>query len=402
MKSQYIKKLHLPDNPGVYIFKDKAGRPLYIGRATSLKDRVKSYFGSDLIETRGPILVDMVIKAVNLSFIKTDSVLEAIILESNEIKKHLPYYNTKEKDNKSYNFVVITDEDFPRVVVVRGRELKNLEEKDLGYKVKYSFGPYPQGSLLKDALKIIRKIFPFRDEKAVFKHQEYFYRSLQLSPDVSLPDAKKEYQKTVRNLVLFFQGKKKELIRKLEKEMNKLADEHEFEKAGEVRNTLYALDHIQDVSLIKPEKVASNHGFRIEAYDISHLSGKDVVGVMVAIVNGVAEKSEYRKFKIKVEKNDDTAGLREILTRRFKHEEWRMPDLVVIDGGMGQINTAKEIVRNIPIVSIVKDDAHKPDHFLGDEQMVKDHLKDILFANSEAHRFAITYHKKIRNKNFLK
>ncbi|MEI8175025.1 MAG: nucleotide excision repair endonuclease, partial [bacterium] len=89
MKSQYIKKLHLPDNPGVYIFKDKAGRPLYIGRATSLKDRVKSYFGSDLIETRGPILVDMVIKAVNLSFIKTDSVLEAIILESNEIKKHL-------------------------------------------------------------------------------------------------------------------------------------------------------------------------------------------------------------------------------------------------------------------------------------------------------------------------
>ncbi|MEI8174378.1 MAG: UvrB/UvrC motif-containing protein, partial [bacterium] len=289
-----------------------------------------------------------------------------------------------------------------RVVVVRGRELKNLEEKDLGYKVKYSFGPYPQGSLLKDALKIIRKIFPFRDEKAVFKHQEYFYRSLQLSPDVSLPDAKKEYQKTVRNLVLFFQGKKKELIRKLEKEMNKLADEHEFEKAGEVRNTLYALDHIQDVSLIKPEKVASNHGFRIEAYDISHLSGKDVVGVMVAIVNGVAEKSEYRKFKIKVEKNDDTAGLREILTRRFKHEEWRMPDLVVIDGGMGQINTAKEIVRNIPIVSIVKDDAHKPDHFLGDEQMVKDHLKDILFANSEAHRFAITYHKKIRNKNFLK
>jgi excinuclease ABC subunit C len=434
MKSQYIKKLHLPDNPGIYIFRNKAGRPLYIGRATSLKDRVKSYFGGDLMETRGPLLVDMVTKATALDFIKTDSVLEAIILESNEIKKYLPYYNTKEKDNKSYNFVVITDEDFPRVIVVRGRELKNLEEKDLGYKVKYSFGPYPQGSLLKDALRIIRKIFPFRDKKAIFKHQESFYRLLQLSPDILLPDAKKEYQKTVRNLVLFFQGKKKELVKTLEKEMDKFAKEHEFEKAREVKRQVFALQHINDIALIKgdqfpekifsdsprkfsaenflcpsspllprvPSRIFSRETFRIEAYDISHLSGKDVVGVMVAIVDGVAEKSEYRKFKIKIEKNDDTAGLREILTRRFKHEEWKIPNLVVIDGGMGQINTAKEIVKNIPIVSIVKDNTHKPDHFLGDEHIIKDNSKAILLANSEAHRFAIAYHKKVRGKNFLK
>ena len=442
MKIETFKKIKLPNQPGVYFFKkdkparnasgiaDAGGDILYIGRATSLKDRVKSYFGDDLMQTRGPLLVDMVTKATTIDFIKTDSVLEAIILESNEIKKHLPYYNTKEKDNKSYNFVVITDEDFPRVVVVRGRELNKLDEGSLGYKVKYSFGPYPQGTLLKDALKIIRKIFPFRDEKAIFKHQELFYRSLQLSPDTTLPDAKKEYQKTIRNLVLFFQGKKKELLKILEKEMRQLAKNREFEKAGEIKRQIFALKHINDVALLKDEghyvlkrtlgksvddgqrKFSAENFrgesenimpevFRIEAYDISHLSGKDVVGVMVAVVDGVAEKSEYRKFKIKIEKNDDTAGLREILTRRFKHEEWKMPDLVVIDGGMAQINTAKRIVKNIPIVSIVKNDAHKPDHFLGDEQIVKDHSKAILFANSEAHRFAIAYHKQMRNKNFL-
>ena len=139
------------------------------------------------------------------------------------------------------------------------------------------------------------------------------------------------------------------------------------------------------------------------------MSGKNTVGVMTVVINGEAQKSQYKKFKISKDANDDTAGIREMLTRRFKHNEWKFPDLVVIDGGLGQINSAKEIMKgfveisvvNIPIVSVVKNDAHKPDHFLGDEKIIGAHSKDILLANFEAHRFAIAYHKKLRNRRFL-
>ena len=141
MISQDFKKLNFPEAPGVYFFKDNSGNILYIGRATSLKDRVFSYFSNDLIQTRGPLLVDMVTRAVKVDYIKTDSVLEAIILESNEIKKNQPYFNTKEKDNKSYNFVVITDEEFPRIIIARGRTLDKLDESELKFKIKYQFGP---------------------------------------------------------------------------------------------------------------------------------------------------------------------------------------------------------------------------------------------------------------------
>ncbi len=396
MNSQDFKKLNFPHNPGVYLFKDASKKILYIGRATSLYDRVHSYFGNDLIQTRGPLLVDMVTKAKTVLFTETDSVLEAIVLESNLIKKHQPHFNTKEKDNKSYNYVLITDEEFPRVIIERERSL-NVSK----LKIKYKFGPYPQGSLLQDALKIIRKIFPFRDAKAFIPHQESFYRSLGLSPDTNSLDAKKDYQKIIRNLVLFFQGKKKQLIKTLEKEMNAYAKTQNFEVAQKLRNTLHALTHIQDVSLIKAEKAHLLGGFRIEAYDIAHMSGKNNVGVMTVIVDDELQKSEYKKFKISKDENNDTAGLKEILTRRFIHTEWKYPDLIVIDGGLAQINLAQGLIKNIPIVAVVKDNTHKPNHFLGDEVLIKTHIKAILLANAEAHRFATAYHKKLRDKNFL-
>ncbi len=392
---------HLPQAPGVYFFRDADNNILYIGRATSLKDRVLSYFSSDLIVTRGPLLVDMVTKAHTVTSVQTDSVLEAIIMESREIKKWLPYYNTKEKDNRSYNFVVITDEDFPRVVIVRGRELDKLNEEELKFKVKYQFGPFPQGNLLKDALKILRKIFPFRDEKARIPHQNSFYQSLGLAPKTDTLEDQKKYALTIRNLVLFFEGKKQELITTLEKDMNTYADNQEFEEAQRVRNTLYALTHIQDVSLIKEDTPRGREGFRIEAYDIAHMAGKSTVGVMTVVTGGEPEKSQYKKFKISKDVNDDVGALREVLTRRFSHPEWRFPDLIVIDGGVSQKNAAESIVHGIPLVTVVKNDAHKPDHFLGDESMIRDHGPAILLANYEAHRFAIAYHKKLRSKKFF-
>ena len=404
MKLEDFKKLNLPETPGVYFFKNEDSI-LYIGRATSLYDRVSSYFSSDLIATRGPLLVDMVTKASTVEYVQTDSVLEAIILESNEIKKHLPYYNTKEKDNRSYNYIVITDEEFPRLVMVRGRELDKLNEDEIGFKIKYQFGPYPRGSLLRDALKIIRKIFPYRDEKAKLKHQESFYKSLGLSPNTESPEARDEYRKTIRNLVLFFEGKRSKLISTLEKEMDEYAKIENFELAKKTRDTIYALNHIQDVSLIKNER-DNDTGFRIEAYDVAHMSGKDTVGVMTVVTDREANRREYKKFKLSKDANNDTGGLREILRRRFTHPEWRMPNLIAIDGGIGQYNTAKEVIDsfalNIPIVSVVKNDAHKPDHYLGDIETNKDHIESILLANSEAHRFAIAYHKNLRTKNFIK
>jgi excinuclease ABC subunit C len=262
---------------------------------------------------------------------------------------------------------------------------------------------------LREALRIIRKIFPFRDAKSAIPHQERFYRSIGLSPDTSSPEAKKEYQKTIRNLALFFQGKKHELMRTLEKEMKEYAKNQQFEKAEEIKGTLYALMHIQDISLVKTEnRLLDDRGpanFRIESYDIAHMSGKNNVGVMTVACDGEIEKSEYRKFKISKEVNDDTAAIREILIRRLTHQEWQMPNLIVIDGGLGQKNTAENVLRenniNIPVISVVKDNTHKAHHFLGDEALIGQYKEIILKLNAEAHRFAIAYHKNLRKRTFL-
>ena len=157
-----LKKRNLSDSPGIYRFLDTDGGILYVGKATSLKDRVRSYFANDLIATRGPRLVDMVTKAHTVTFEITDSVLEALLLEGQLIKKHLPHYNTDGKDDKSFNYVGITDEPFPRVLLIRGRELAQFTTST---KLQALYGPFPHGGQLKEALKIIKRIFPHFDTK---------------------------------------------------------------------------------------------------------------------------------------------------------------------------------------------------------------------------------------------
>lgn len=425
MKSQALKKLNLPDKPGVYRFM-KGSEILYIGKATSLKDRVRSYFGPDLIKTRGMLLVDMVARAETVKYVETDNVLEALILEANEIKKHKPYYNTKEKDDKSFNYVCITDDELPKVITKRGKDLdKN--------KYKKVFGPFTSGMQLREALKIIRKVFPFVDEKT--KNHYEFYRQLNLAPNL---EKKKEYLNNIKHIILFFEGKKKSIINSLKKEMNAFAKAREFEKAGEVKRQIFAIQHINDIALIKGEnyeftsqKVLGSpldyarpdyfdkqiQNFRVEAYDIAHMGGKNMVGVMVVVENGEVNKSEYKKFKIRTQDGaNDTGALAEVLERRLAHNEWTMPSLIVVDGGKAQINVAEKILNKygikIPVVSVLKDEKHKPkDIFLSPRQELKGvqgfdfkkkYEREILLANSEAHRFAINYHKNMRNKNFLK
>lgn len=414
MNLSYLRKNKIPSKPGVYIFK-KGKKILYIGKASLLKERVRSYFSSDLFLTRGPRILKMVEEARSLDFKTTGSVLEALILEAFLIKKHQPPYNTKEKDDKSYYYVVITKVDFPRVILVRGKELDNDQSAQTAR--RFVAGPFPHGSQLREALKIIRKIFPFRDKcsppiKASPK--PCFNRQIGLCPGVCTGEIdKKEYGKQIKNIELFFQGKKERILNNLEKEMKLLAKKKEFEKAGEIKKKIFAINHIRDVSLLKAPNQRSgtfkpDNKFRIEAYDIAHTSGQEVVGVMVVMENGELNKNEYRKFKVRGDGKtgiDDTKNLKEILIRRLGHAEWELPNLIVLDGGIAQFNIAQKTLKernfNIDLVSVVKDEKHKPKEFLGEKSKINKYNKEILLVNNEAHRFAIAFHKKRRGTAFL-
>ncbi len=412
---QKIKKL--PDSPGVYLFKNNSGKILYIGKATSLRSRVKSYFAQNIIETRGQLIEAMVGLAKKVDVIQTDTVLEALLLEASLIRKYKPYHNTKEKDDKSFNTVVITNEKFPQVLVVRGREVETTNPNSDFYKVIY--GPFPHGSSLREAMKIIRRIFPFRDQKCIPAEEQSgvprscFNRQIGLCPGVCTGEiSADEYAKTIRHLMMFFDGKKKQLLKSLEKEMKMYAKKQQFEKATQIRKTVFALQHIQDVALIRKDKnyYPALSRVRIEAYDIAHMAGKDTVGVMAVVENGQPQPSEYRMFKIrKASMGDDLQALGEVLERRFNHPEWYMPSLIVVDGGQTHLDFAKKTLARlkitIPVVSVVKDENHKVKDILNDDivlgRLVKDHKTEILLVNSESHRFAIKSHKNLRNKAFL-
>ena len=412
MKRQDLQKAELPEVPGVYFFRDKEGNILYIGKATSLRDRVRSYFNPDLMKARGLRLVSMVTIADIVTFQTTESVLEALLLESKLIKKHNPPYNAKEKDNKSFSCVVITKEQFPRVLIMRIRDYeKRYTKKD----VQAVYGPFASLQTLRDAMKIIRKLFPYRDRcepcmvDGVYgmrtSCKPCFNTQIKLCPGVCYGAiSEQEYKRHITNVQKLLEGKKTEIKKSLEKEMKDYAKKEYFEKAAYVRNTLWALDHIKDTSLIKEDEILSfkHAAFRIEAYDVAHISGTSRVGVMVALEGKEKMKEDYRKFKLPEKTNDDYAGLREILTRRFAHTEWRYPDLIVIDGGLAHKQTAEKVLAtlglSIPCVSVVKDKGHKAKDILGTKLHVDNHTKEILLANAESHRFAIGYHKLLRNK----
>src|SRR3989344_168201 len=360
----FHKKNRLPEVPGVYFFLDAKKRLLYIGKATSLRDRAKSYFTQGLGGMRGPKIVLMLERTRFIAYQRTDSVLEALILEVSLIKAHQPPYNTDAKDDKSYQHVVITRERFPRVLLVRGRD---IEQQKFTGPAKYIFGPFPSGSALREALKII-------------------------------------------HIRLFFEGRKHMIIRGLEREMQTAAKHLAFERAGDIKKTIFGLRHIQDMALLKDDQqltVSSQQKtMRIEAYDVAHLGGDASVGVMVTIQGGKPDKESYRKFILRGAHNgNDLSALEEILKRRLKHSEWTFPEIIVVDGALLQYDVAAEVLRSfgltIPIVGVVKNAKHQPERLIGEEALTKRFKKEILLANSEAHRFAITFHRKRRSKEFM-
>ncbi len=407
MTKDVLKKLTLPEAPGVYFFLSAQKKIMYIGKATSLKQRVGSYFAADIKDKRSQLIENMVLEAATVEYTETDSVLEALILETNLIRTHKPRYNTKSKDDKSYNHLIITNEEWPRVLVVRGRD---IAEKFLKEEIKYEFGPFPSGILFRDALKIVRKLFRFYDTKnpvgtertKMARGKMDFNRQIGLYPD---PEHKDEYLKTIRHLKLFFEGKKQTIIKELESEMMKAAKAEAFEQAHKLKKQIFSLKHIEDIALVKsdyqlPDGVGN---MRVEAYDIAHMAGKDMVGVMVVVQNNEPQKSEYRKFKIKTLKQaNDPAALTEVLKRRFTHPEWPNPSLIVVDGNNIQKNAAEAVLATlgltITVVAVVKDERHRASKILASADILRKHKFDILLANAESHRFAIGFYRKTARK----
>ncbi|MBV9349585.1 MAG: UvrB/UvrC motif-containing protein, partial [Patescibacteria group bacterium] len=223
----------VPDGPGIYFFR-QGSEILYIGKATSLRDRVKSYFSKDLAAMRSPLVAKVIADSSHITWEETDSVLDALILEAKRIKEHKPKGNTDEKDDKSFSYVVVTKERFPRVLIARERELSSQFPAD---KIAHLFGPFPAGGTLKAALKIIRKIFPFFDTRFPIDERmsEANAKTMRFNQVIGLFPKEldeKAYKKTIRNIVLLFEARKKTLLKTLDREMKKAAREQKFEEAG--------------------------------------------------------------------------------------------------------------------------------------------------------------------------
>ncbi len=428
MQRTDLAQFELPDLPGVYLFTQGKGRGkkvLYVGKATSLRDRVRSYFDDDLIATRGPRIVDMVTKADGLMHETTPTVLEALVREAALIRHYHPPANAEGKDDKSFLYAVITDEEVPRVLPIRGKDIDFEAKYAEGMKFTDAYGPFPSGYQLREGLRLIRRIFPFFDTPKPIgtksKHQQARVEFNQQIGQYPRGISEKEYKRNIRNVSLFLSGRVKTLRQTLTREMAQAAKSQRFEDASTIRNQLFSLDHIQDVSLIREDREKYTEGPRIEAYDTAHISGTNAIGVMTVVQNGQPQKQEYRTFKIQGTKqkgsgtkvgkekidrvtkrmNDDIASLKEILSRRMGHPEWEMPRAIVIDGGKTHKKAAEttlaELGIGIPVVAVVKDDRHRPREVIGALRAgITD--ADAVLANSEAHRFSLSRHRNARKK----
>ncbi len=438
-----IKSKSFPDNPGIYLFYNSKKELIYVGKATSLRNRVHSYFRysdhsplAPLYNREGNRPIEAMIHEVqDIKTIQTDSVLEAIILEANYIKKFQPKYNVDLKDDKSWVHICITKDEYPKVVTVREHELKNFQifsataESRLHSgtisNFQYDFGPYP-GLKTREMMKLLRKLFyisdcqsPVGTRHGAFSSKPCFYRQIGqclgvCTGEISPQDYNK---KVIRPLVQFLSGRKKSLLKNLENEMKLASKNHEFEEAGRLRDQIWQLNRIQDIALLNKNFVEDNFKFqisnfkfsRIEGYDISNLGSSNMVGSMVVFDQNGPIKSEYRKFKIKnVVGQSDVDCLGEVLERRLNHLEWKLPDVILVDGGLSQVNAVCKVIKlksyKVPVIGIAKGPERKKNEFILGEKnrnfikWVNENRNLLIQVRDEAHRFAIAFHRQRRGK----
>jgi excinuclease ABC subunit C len=398
--------LSLPEKSGVYIFKDAENSVIYVGKAINLKRRVKSYFKP---------LGDLGQKVASIKHIVVESEIEALVLESFLIKKYKPKYNHLLKDDKSYLYINFTDEKLPRIMAAR---------KDLG-----GFGPFPRSQSVRSVLKYLRKIFPYRSCRVLPKKTcLYFDLGLCLGVcEYQNPENIRQYRKNLKYLKDIFQANNKKVVNNLETEMQLASSTQNFEKAAQIRNQLISLEYLRQKTHLPTEYFENPNLYyeirnkektdlkeilglkkepvTIEGYDISNISGKNATGSMVTFVNGDPDKTKYRRFKIRFFNNPNDVGMmREILLRRFKHSEWASPDLILIDGGKGQVEGVKRILEelgvSVPVIGLAKkmEKIVTKNNIFQEIQLASDALALNLLKRirDESHRFAKAYHVKLR------
>jgi len=435
----------LPKRPGVYLFRNTLRQVLYIGKALSLKNRVASYF----LKTKDAKIAQMITQASVVDYIETGSEFAALVLEAKLISLYKPKYNFVFRDDRSFLYIFVSlGEDFPKVYLTRKPEpskKKSKYEVYQGMKGKY-FGPFPSSRSTKYVLKMTRKTIPFCQQKKIGK-RPCFYSHIGLCdpcPAFIVKQEgqffrvlKKQYRKNISRLVRLLQGRFDKVIGDLERDMIYFSDNLRFERAQKIHTKLRslklllhqtsttslflenpnhyfdtqikAINELEDIlnrSQLKVTKLS-----RIECFDISTLLGEQSVGSQVVFVNGVPEKSDYKRYLIrKVGKQNDVAMMREVLLRRLKHKDWTYPDLIVVDGGKPQVAAVYRLLTekdlDIPVIGLAKrlerivvPESGKFRQIILPRSSLA--LRLLQAVRDEAHRFALDYHRKRRKRDFL-
>lgn len=408
------KLKELPSSPGVYFHKNAEGEVIYVGKAAVLKNRVRQYFQNSEKDPKTEALVKEI---ATTDWIVVDTEMDALFLESEMIKRYKPKWNILLRDDKTVSYVRIDmKSEIPYVSLTRTPE---------GDRAEY-IGPFYAKRTVADALRILRRVFPYYIKP--YDGKKTLDTDLGLTPGIEIgKSTPKEYKKNLRKLIRYLNGERKELLKDIEKQMKEASAAGNFEEAAALRNQLFGLQDLRkkivfsnkeflDISsdqalkqlqkllnLEKPPK-------RIEGYDISHQSGVDAVGSMVVFINGAADRAQYRKFKLRKQQNNDTESLREVLERRLKHTEWEYPDLIILDGGVGQVNAVREIIGDIPVIGRNKSGDHNknaqvniviPDRGEIEIDLNAHVAKLISRIDEESHRFAISYHRLLKRKSMI-
>lgn len=433
------KLQQLPKEPGVYFHKDKAGQIIYVGKAARLNNRVRQYFQKS--RGRDPKTEALVAEIHDTDWMVVESELEALFLEAEMIRRYMPRYNILLRDDKSMSYIRIDyDSDFPTVTTTR---------RPLDDGARY-FGPYLSTLSVRKALRYLRKIFPFAVSRSGNQKRASLYYHLGLDPGLeegrtSLED----YRANLRRLMAVIEGRRTNIIKELERDMKRLAKQSQFETAAKVRNQIFALQRLGQQVIFSDKEfmdISKDHALtelvellnlpayprRIEGYDISHMQGSDVVASMVVFTNGVSDKGEYRKFKTKKDHNNDFYNMNETIKRRLSEKNikaWGQPDIILIDGGKGQLDAALKARdesgrTGIPFIGLAKREEQivisndrsnvrldpavlqKLGGFIGETEDFTlinlphntNLIKLLQRIRDESHRFAVSYHSVLKTK----
>lgn len=433
-----VKLKQLPKDPGVYFHKDNTGQIIYVGKAAVLRNRVRQYFQAS--RYRDPKTDLLVSEIVDVDWIVVDSEVDALFLEAEMVRRYMPRYNILLRDDKSSCYIRINIKDTAPTVSVTRRPLDDGADY---------YGPFLQSSAVRKALRYLRKAFPYSTHTTLPPRGCLQYHlGLCPGPETSHYD-RAQYINNLKKLIMYIKGERTLVVRELEKDMQEAARSQQFETAAQLRNKLRSIKMLQ-VQVLFGDKEAldlsKDHALaeltdlfslakpprRIEGYDISHMSGTDTVASMVVFTNGVSDKREYRKFKMRIPGNDDFAHMNEVIKRRFSEKNvkaWGLPDLFLIDGGKGQLGAAlsarNELGYEIAMVGLAKKHEEivvhkdKSNITINDEILKKlkgfrtDESDDFVRLDlpdtsnivkllqrirDESHRFAVSYHSVLKTK----